>query len=196
MGGGGPPGTQRQMGGGQGAQMGQAPAGSAVGQSPGGMGGARGSPGMPGAHTVPQLQMVTVEDIVQTDVVTADPDTPIRTVVAKMAEEDVGCVVVVDEERPIGVITDRKVALALEETPDLSERTAEELVSDDLITGRTDMNLFQVVQQFNEATIRRLPIVDEDETLIGILTLDDVLVVLGTELHNAVEVIKAQSPRM
>lgn len=152
--------------------------------------------GMQQAPTPPQLQPVTVEDIIQTDVVTAERDTPIRTIVAQMAERDVGTVLVVEEDQPIGVITDRQVALALEETPDLTERTAEELLSDELLTGRIDMNLFEVIQQLNEANVRRLPIVDDDNTLVGIVSLDDVLVVLGVELRNAVDIIKAQSPRM
>ena len=47
-----------------------------------------------------------------------------------------------------------------------------------------------------EAGVRRLPIVDENGTLEGIVALDDILVLLGTELGNATEIIREQSPRL
>lgn len=143
-----------------------------------------------------QLQPVTVEEIVQTDVVTAERDTPIATVVAKMAEKDVGCVVIVEDDSPVGVITDRSIALALESTPDITEQEVGDHISGDLVTGTTDMSIFEVLQRLDDEDIRRLPIVDEDDSLEGIVTLDDILVLLGTELEHATSIIQAQSPRL
>lgn len=155
--------------------------------------GARGrrTPGRP-----PQLRPASVDDIVATDVVTAERDTPIATVVAMLAEEDVGSVVVVDDDSPVGILTDRQIALALEDTPDLSDETAEDLISDELVTATTDNTVFEALEQMRDEGVRRLPIVDDDGTLEGILTLDDVLVVFGTELSNATDIIKEQSPRL
>lgn len=144
----------------------------------------------------PPLQTITVDRIVQTDVVTVEPDTPIATVVAQMAEQDVGSVVVVEDDRPTGILTDRSVCLALEDDPDVTEKTANDLVSGDLETGTTDESVFDVIRRLEESRIRRLPIVDDDGTLQGIVTLDDLLVLLGGELNNAIEVIREQSPRI
>lgn len=148
------------------------------------------------AQAGPRLQSVTAEEIIQTDVVTAERDTPIPTVVAKMAEKDVGSVVVVEDDSPVGIITDRSIALGLESTPDISEREADDYISDDIVTGTTDMSVFDVVQRLEEEQVRRLPIVDEDGALEGIVTLDDVFVLLGAELEYATSIIKAQSPRL
>jgi len=165
--------------------------------APGAGGMQAGQPGMQQASMAPQLQPISLENIIQTDVVTAERDTPIRTIVAKMAEREVGCVVLVEDEKPIGLLTDRKIALTLEETPDLADRTAEELLSEELVTGQSDMTFFEVIDRLNEAGVRRLPIVDEDdETLAGIVSLDDILVVLGVELRNAAGIIEEQSPRL
>jgi len=142
-----------------------------------------------------QLQPVSIDDIVQTDVITAKPDTPIPTVVAQMAEKDVGSVVIVEDDSPIGIVTDRSVAMALETMPDLADHTAEELVSGDVVTGDLDMTAFDVLVLLEDEEIRRLPIVD-DGTLEGIVTLDDLLYLLGSELERAVSVIEAQSPRL
>jgi|GEM_PF-246826 len=151
-----------------------------------------GRPGQAGPH----LKTVTVDDVVQTNVVTAQPDTPIATVVAEMAEQNVGSVVVVEDERPTGILTDRTICLALEDDPDVSEKTAGDLISGDLATGSTDDSVFDTLRLLRERQIRRLPIVDAEGTLEGIVTLDDLLVLLGGELHEALEVIREQSPRI
>jgi CBS domain-containing protein len=142
------------------------------------------------------LRPVSIDDILQTDVVTVEPDTPIATVVAQLAEKDVGSVVVVEDERPIGLITDRAIALALESSPDVTEQAAEEFASGDLVTGTTEMSVFEALRRLEDEEIRRLPIVDDDDTLVGIVTLDDILVLLGAELENAASIIRAQSPRL
>lgn len=150
----------------------------------------------PGRRSGRQLQSVTVDDIVQTDVVTAEPDTPIATIVAMMAEEDVGSVIVVEDDQPRGVLTDRTICLALEDDPDVTERTADDLGVDDVVTGSTDETVFEVLDRMSDETVRRLPIVDDEGSLAGIVTLDDILVLFGAELQNAVEIVRDQSPRL
>lgn len=194
------------MGGGMPSQSPQ-PAPSAPGsptaiQSGGSLGGGahqqRGAPrGQSGpGHQSARLQPVRIEDIVQEDVVTASPETPVRTLVAQMAERNVGAVVVVDDDEPTGVITDRTIALAIEDQPDVGEQDAESLLGGDVVTADPSMTVFDAVRSMSEHDIRRLPVVDENDALQGVVTLDDVLVLLGTELENAAEVIQSQSPRL
>lgn len=144
----------------------------------------------------PQMKPITIDEIVETDVVTAERSTPIATVVAEMSEKDVGSVVVVEDETPVGILTDRTIALELETNPDVTDQKAEDVISEDLVTGTTDMSIFDALQRLEDENVRRLPIVDEDGSLEGIVTLDDILVLLGTELEHATSIIKAQSPRL
>jgi CBS domain-containing protein len=65
----------------------------------------------------------------------------------------------------------------------------------DLVTGTPDTNVFDAVSTLGDAGVRRLPIVGEDGRLEGIVTLDDLIVLLGSEMGNATEVIKQQSTR-
>lgn len=142
------------------------------------------------------MRPIRVEEIIEEDVVTAERDTPVATVVAQMAENDVGSVVVVENDQPVGILTDRKIALALENTPDIADKQAGDLISGDLITGTTSMSIFDALQQLSDENIRRLPIVDDSGNLNGIITLDDILVLLGSELNKASETIRGQSPRL
>lgn len=144
-----------------------------------------------------QIRSVALEEIVQSDVEVAERDTPVSSAVEQMKSEDVGSIIAVDnDQKPIGIVTDRKIALALEETPDIGQREVSELLQDEVITGSADMSVFDAINQLNENSIRRLPIVDDDGTLEGIVTLDDLLVLLATELNTAAEIIKNQSPRL
>ncbi len=142
-----------------------------------------------------RLSPATVEEVVSTDVVTAQRDTPVSTVAASMEKHDVGCVVVVEDdgETPVGVITDRKIALAIESTPDIGKRPAEELVSGDLLVGTMEMTVFEALDKLSEASVRRLPVVDEGGSLAGIVTLDDLIVVFGRGLGDVAEIIATQT---
>jgi len=142
------------------------------------------------------LRPVSVEDVVAEEVATAQPDTPIRTVVAQMSERDVGSVVVVDDGQPVGILTDRMVALALEDEPNVEELSAEALMTDDPITADTSTDVFQALQLMRDEEIRRLPVVDDEKSLQGIVTLDDALVLLGSELDKLATTVQEQSPRL
>ncbi|WP_164471780.1 CBS domain-containing protein [Halosimplex salinum] len=161
--------------------------------------GARPAGGMgraPSSRERSLLRPVSVDDVVAEDVVTAERDTPIRTAVAKMAERDVGSVVVVEDDRPIGILTDRKIALTLEENPNVADETAEELIDGDLISVDASTSIFDALQLMSDETIRRLPVVDDEGRLRGIVTLDDALVLLASELDKLATTVERQSPRL
>ncbi|MDS0284601.1 CBS domain-containing protein [Haloarcula onubensis] len=144
----------------------------------------------------PLLKPIRVNEIITEDVVTADKDTPVRTVVAQMSEHNVGSVVVIEDDRPIGIITDRKVALALEEMPDIAQRTAEELLHGDVFTADPSMSIFDAIEVMSDEGVRRLPIVDDNGALRGIVTLDDALVLLGGVVSEVADTVQSQSPRL
>jgi CBS domain-containing protein len=113
-----------------------------------------------------------------------------------MAEEDVGSIVVLEDDAPVGVITDRAIALALAGTPDIADRKVDEFISGEIVTGNVDMTVLDAIDRLENNGIRRLPIVDDDGTLEGIVTLDDILVLLGDQLVKATSIIRMQSPRV
>jgi len=142
------------------------------------------------------LEPVSVNDVISESVVAADPDTQVQTVVGMMDQEDVGSVVVVEDNNPLGIVTDRKIALALKDTSDIAERPIREFVSENLVTADPSMNLFDLIQVMSDQGIRRMPVVDNDGSLRGIVTLDDVVVLLGTEMNNVSETIQTQISRL
>ena len=144
----------------------------------------------------PQLRTISVEQIVQTDLVTVPATATVATISQTMSGESVGSVVVVDDGSPLGIITDRDLALALAEGTDVAGRQASQFVDGTLQTGSTDMSVFDALERMQSAGIRRLPIVDENNAIRGIVALDDILVLLGEKLQAATEIIRTQSPRL
>lgn len=138
---------------------------------------------------------MTVRDISQTDVVTAAPHTRIVAVAERMAEENVGSVVVVDEDRVAGILTDRQIALAVPGSSEVSELTATDLMTTDPATADPDDGVFDVVTRMDEEGVRRLPVTDDVGNLTGIVTLDDALALLASGLDRAADAVARRSPR-
>ena len=138
---------------------------------------------------------MSISQIVQSNVVTADRETAVRDVAATMASENVGSVVVVEEDRPVGLITDRRLALALADAENLATQTAGDVMTDDLVTIQGDVGVFDLVRTMGEEGIRRVPVVNEAGSLEGIITLDDILTLLAEELSFLADVVESQSPR-
>ena len=138
---------------------------------------------------------MSISQIVQSNVVTADRETAVRDVAATMATENVGSVVVVEEDKPVGLITDRRLALALADAENLAAQTAGDVMTDDLVTIQGDVGVFDLVRTMSEEGIRRVPVVNEVGSLEGIVTLDDILTLLAEELAFLADVVESQSPR-
>jgi len=89
-------------------------------------------------------------------------------------DEDCGIVPVVEEAKPIGVVTDRDVALALADHEDLVNRPIEEIMSTGLITVAPTATLAEVLDTFSREAVRRLLVVDSEGLLRGVISWKDV----------------------
>jgi CBS domain-containing protein len=113
------------------------------------------------------------------DVMTASPRTcsPFSTVLeAVLIFRDANCgvVPVVDTGEPVGVLTDRDVALALADYPDLVGRPVSDIMSKGVLTVAPEATLAEVIQRFGTEQVRRLIVVRSDGQLLGIVTWADV----------------------
>ena len=129
-------------------------------------------------------------------VVTADSGDTLRHVGELMRDRNVGSVVICEGGRPIGVITDRDLALAVvADRIDMGSHAGDH-ASRPIVTGEVEMQLEEAVALMIQHRIRRLP-VTQGEGLVGIVTIDDLAVRAG-DLHQAqqitAEVAKAALP--
>jgi CBS domain-containing protein len=129
-------------------------------------------------------------------VVTAEIDDTLRSVGELMRDRNVGSVVVCDGDRPVGVITDRDLALAVVADRVDPEDNARSQASQPIVTGEVEMDIEEAVAIMIQHRIRRLP-VTEGELLVGIVTIDDLAVRAGDlQLAQRItaEVAKAALP--
>jgi CBS domain-containing protein len=139
---------------------------------------------------------VHISDVMTQGVVTAEAGDSLRRVGELMRDRNVGSVVICDGGRPVGVITDRDLALAVVADAVEAAASAGEHASRPLVSGEVEMDLEEAVALMIQHRIRRLPVTSGEE-LVGIVTIDDLAVRAG-DLHQAqqitAEVAKAALP--
>ena len=114
-----------------------------------------------------------VSEVMTRDVQTVRPDQPVQEAANFMLSADAGSIPVTDGDRLIGMITDRDIAvrgIAKGYGPDTPVR---ELMTDDLVIVRIDDTIEDAASKMSEAQVRRLPVIDQDERLCGIVSLGD-----------------------
>jgi CBS domain-containing protein len=106
-------------------------------------------------------------------VVTAPPERSVREIAELMRERNVGSVVLIEERRPVGFVTDRDLAVSvIADVRDLGDH-AFDYASSPVITARPEMQIEEAAELMVRHGVRRLVVVDDDR-LTGIVTLDDI----------------------
>lgn len=136
---------------------------------------------------------MSVGKLAQDDVVTADKDASLPELADAMESEGVGAIVVTSDDEPVGIVTDREIALSVSDDGVDSE-TAEDVMTEDIEYIRQDAESVELAGRLGEAKVRRLPVVDDSGDLVGIVTLDDLVSILGEQLAEVADVIEVQSP--
>ena len=123
---------------------------------------------------------MNISDVMTRDVVTITPDQTVQEAASFMLDSDAGSIPVTEGSRLIGMITDRDIAVrgvAKGHGPDTPVR---DLMSSGLICAHIDDNVEAVAAKMSEAQVRRLPVIDQSDNLVGIVSLGD----LSRETHS------------
>lgn len=111
-----------------------------------------------------------------------------------MREKRVGCLVVVREGRPVGVVTDRDLALrVLAEGRDPRTSTVADIVTYDPIVVGVGDALETALEKMRVHGVRRLPIVSSEGKVVGVVTADDVMMSFGRGLAQLAEGLESAS---
>jgi CBS domain-containing protein len=114
-----------------------------------------------------------VSEVMTRDVQTVRPDQPVQDAASFMLSADAGSIPVTDGDRLIGMITDRDIAVRGIAKGYGPETPVRELMTDDVVCARTDDDVEDVASKMSEAQVRRLPVIDDNERLCGIVSLGD-----------------------
>ena len=124
--------------------------------------------------------------------VTVGPEESLAKAARLMEQENVGAVVVVKQHRPVGIITDRDLALAICLHGAAPRDPVQKRMMSPVDTIREDQGIYDATRKMMELAVRRLPVVDEDGQLVGIVSIDDLLSLLSRELRNVAEGVRAE----
>ena len=137
---------------------------------------------------------MTVGDLGPEEVVTASPDSELGEVTETLDSENVGAIVITEDDTPAGIVTDRDAALAIYQYDDVASVSVEEVMTEDPATIQEDAEAIEISRAIDEYDVRRFPVVDENGSLTGIVTLDDLVATIGEQLDNVADTIEVESP--
>jgi CBS domain-containing protein len=136
-----------------------------------------------------------ISDVMTPNPKTVKPTDDIQVAARIMREEDAGSVPVVQDGRVIGMVTDRDIVVRAVADGDF-DCTVEDIATDDVIFANPDMTTAEGAELMSEHQVRRLPVVDANDRLVGIVSLGDLAVKenrdarTGETLENISEGVK------
>lgn len=143
---------------------------------------------------------MAVGEICNRDVVFVRREDTVLEAAKLMRQHHVGNLVVVDEKSgrrtPVGILTDRDIVLEImaKEVP-LESVTVGDVMSPDPITVTEDRGVWDTIKLMRAKGVRRLPVVNRDGGLEGILTVDDLLGLLTEELADLARLVTHEQAR-
>ena len=143
---------------------------------------------------------MAVGEICNREVVIAEKTLSVVDAAQLMRKHHVGDLVVVDEKggrkHPVGIVTDRDIVVevvAAGVTPDALK--VGDIMGPEVATVRESEGLFEALRFMRDKGVRRMPVVDRDGGLVGILTLDDLLTLLAEEMTELAKLVSHERQR-
>jgi CBS domain-containing protein len=118
---------------------------------------------------------MNVAEVMTTNIDSCSPESSCKEVAMKMKKIDVGFIPICENEKLVGIVTDRDLVIKGFTNDFSGESTISELATNNVVTGSKEMSVEEAVRVMSQHQIRRLPIVEEDK-LIGIVSLGDLAV--------------------
>jgi CBS domain-containing protein len=143
---------------------------------------------------------MAVGEICNRDVVIAEKTLPVVDAAQLMRTHHVGDLVVVEEKagrrHPVGIVTDRDIVVevvAAGVDPDALK--VGDIMGPEVATVREGEGLYEALHYMRGKGVRRMPVVDRDGALVGILTLDDLLSLLAEEMTELAKLVSHERQR-
>ena len=128
-----------------------------------------------------------VKDVMHCGVEWVEPHTPIAEVARKMRDEDIGAVPVGENDRLVGMVTDRDIVTrGIASVRNCMDLVAKDVMSKPIVYARANEDVEDALHIMVKNQIRRLPVIDENERMTGILSLGDISEKAGRDLAGEV----------
>jgi len=118
--------------------------------------------------------MQTISELMTTDVEVVRPEETLRDAARAMADLDVGSLPVCDGRKLVGMVTDRDITVRAVAEGKSNDTPVSEVMTDEVVWCTDTDSVDEVLQQMSDAQVRRIPVVDKDRQLVGIVALGDI----------------------
>lgn len=141
---------------------------------------------------------MTIAEFCQRNPSRARPQESLREAARRMADDGVGCLVVVDEsERPVGIVTDRDIVMrGLRRRVDLDRTPVSQVMTSELATVHESSERDVAIRRLRAEGVRRIPVIDEQHRLTGIFSVDDALQAVAECTTAVAAVTRSQFPEI
>lgn len=143
---------------------------------------------------------MAIGEICNREVVIVTRETPVPEAARLMRRYHVGDLVVVEElsgrRRPVGIVTDRDIVIEVVAMDVPAEGlTVGDIMSAEVAQVRESEGVYETLRYMRDKGVRRLPVVDRDGWLQGIVTLDDLLILLAEEMGAMAKLVAREIDR-
>ena len=129
-----------------------------------------------------------LKDIIDRRVVSVEPDTKVIDVARKMSEENVGSVLVCVDNHCKGIVTDRDIVVrCIAQNVDVNDCTIEQILSEPIESAKETDGSYDCIRKMKSQEVRRMPVVDEKGEVVGLVSFDDLIVMLAKEINELAE---------
>lgn len=139
---------------------------------------------------------MSIKNMCKTQVVTIEKNFTLKDVSELMNKQHVGSIVVTEnfngKRIPCGIITDRDMALAMGSAAKPQDIRVEQIMQSQPITIQGSEGIFEALVKMREYGVRRLPVVETDGSLCGIISSEDILGLMSEELSNISKITDVQ----
>ena len=136
---------------------------------------------------------MSIAKLIQGPVQCLPPEATCSEAARMMRDENVGSVVVARDRQPLGIVTDRDLAVrVVADGGDPDKLLLRDVMTDEPIFIGDDRSVDQAVAAMRDLAIRRVPVVDADGRLCGMVSMDDVLVLLADQLGSLAVAIREE----
>lgn len=117
---------------------------------------------------------MNVQDVMNHNAETVNPSTTLKDAADLMAKENIGFLLIGADDRLKGTLTDRDIVLrAVAKGQNLENTTVGDILTNDVLYCRADQDVDQVALNMSEKKVRRMPVVDENKRLVGVVSIGD-----------------------
>lgn len=139
---------------------------------------------------------MSIANFCSKEIIMIPKDASIQETAQRMKENNVGAVVVVENGKPLGVITDRDVVVeVVANGVGLDEVSAKDILAKDVLILKKEQGVHEAIKAMKDKHVRRAPVVDYAGKICGMVSMDDLLVLLAHELQDLAQLVEGQLER-